>query len=278
MILNFNKNGLIGDVDIYSMFIQRKLSEERIICKKKITFGPMCKKIQIGFGSYIGNDVYIDVPELIIGDYTLIHNHTIIHGYKNCYIGHNCFVAAHTLIDSIGGVVIGNNVGMSGKYYSHIKYGDVLAGSRFNKDNPLIIDDDVWFCGWCLCSPIHAESKSMALMGSVITKDMKSNHIYAGNPAIDITDKIGGGQFKEKSLSEKKIEFLHHYVSFLKSNNLDIKDFEAIVVDDLSGVNSNDKITYFNVDGRRYKPSRSKLEYMFIKYLLPEKGKFCPII
>jgi thiamine monophosphate synthase len=60
----------------------------------------------------------------------------------------------------------------------------------------------VWFVGHCIVSPINAKDKSMALVGSVVTKDMDENKIYAGSPAKDITEKVLP-QFKKITIEEK---------------------------------------------------------------------------
>lgn len=243
----------------------------------RLIFGKMCQEITIGFGCFIGDDVYIDVPNLIIGDYTTIHKNTTIHGYQNCHIGHNCWIGQNTIIDSIGGVFIMNNVGIGAysQLWSHIKFGDVLAGCRWNKSKGLIIYDDAWFVGHSIVCPIEAKKKSMLLVGSVATHDMKENHVYGGVPAIDMTDKVGT-QFKNESPEKRRNNFIKHYRDFLKINRLTDKQYQAILTDDLTGMGSTPKLTYFDIGKRTYKPSRSENEYKFMKYLLYDKAKFVP--
>ena len=98
---------------------------DQVTIGKNITFGPNCKSVSIGFGSYLGDDLYIDVPELVIGEYTTIHRGGTIHGYKACNIGHNCWVGQFVIIDSIGGTTIKNNVGIGAhsQLWSHMKFG-----------------------------------------------------------------------------------------------------------------------------------------------------------
>ena len=57
-------------------------------------------------------------------------------------------------------------------------------------------------CWTCIVSPIKAEDKSIALVGSVVTGDMKFNTIYAGTPAKPVSEKIGP-QFIERTVDEK---------------------------------------------------------------------------
>jgi acetyltransferase-like isoleucine patch superfamily enzyme len=228
------------------------------------------KKVVIGDNTYIGDDVQIMVDEIEIGDYCKIHHHTNIHGYKPIKIGHNAWVGQYTIIDGIGGTTIGNNcgIGAHSQLWSHILFGDDLEGCNYNSNKNLTIGNDCWFVGHCIVSPIVAEDKSMALVGSVITKDMKYNHIYGGSPAKDLTEKIQR-QFGEVSIDEKYEKML----SYLKN----FEDTEKIkVVLDESQISFDDDISYFNVSNRKYTKKLSDTEIKFMKYLLPTKGKFIP--
>jgi acetyltransferase-like isoleucine patch superfamily enzyme len=228
------------------------------------------KKVIIGDNTYIGDDVQIMVDEIEIGDYCKIHHHTNIHGYKPIKIGHNAWIGQYTIIDGIGGTTIGNNcgIGAHSQLWSHILFGDDLEGCNYNSNKNLTIGNDCWFVGHCIVSPIVAEDKSMALVGSVITKDMKYNHIYGGSPAKDLTEKIQR-QFGEVSIDEKYEKML----SYLKN----FEDTEKIkVVLDESQISFDDDISYFNVSNRKYTKKLSDTEIKFMKYLLPTKGKFIP--
>ncbi|MCS7074344.1 MAG: hypothetical protein NZ108_07750, partial [Bacteroidia bacterium] len=159
------------------------------------------KSIFIGDNCYIGHNVQIICDDFSIGDYGKIHHDCNIHGYKPCHIGHNLWMGQFSIIDSIGGVEIGNNcgIGAHSQLWSHIKYGDTLEGCRFNTERKLTVGNDVWFVGHCIVSPIQAKDKSMALVGSVVTKDMEYNTIYSGVPAKPVSDKMGY-QFREVSV------------------------------------------------------------------------------
>jgi acetyltransferase-like isoleucine patch superfamily enzyme len=252
----------------------------RVSLGKGITFGPYCKKIQIGYGSFLGNDIYIDVPELTIGEYTTIHKNTTIHGYQNCSIGNNCWIGQFCIIDSIGGTTIENNVGIgaSSQLWSHVKFGDTLAGCRWNSAKQLIIKEDVWLVGHCIVSPITANKKSMLMVGGVITKDMEENCIYAGVPAKNITDKLGH-QFSEFPLVDKMKQFNQLYYDYLEINGLGKDDFPITVIDSIVNFVFDDTqqhIPVFFIKERLYQPVRSLIEYKFMKYLLYDKAKFNP--
>lgn len=230
------------------------------------------KRIVIGDNCYIGNDVQIICDDFEIGDYSKIQHHTNVHGYLPCKIGHNAWIGQYTIIDSIGGMTIGNNcgIGAHSQLWSHIKYGDTLEGCRFLSENAMEIGNDVWFVGHCIVSPIKAADKSMAMVGSVVTKNMNYNEIYAGSPAKSISDKIGF-QFKEASVEDKLIKMK----SYLEEWNGD-KTKIAIVEDYDQIDNFDNDVSYFNVSDRTYTKTQSDSEISFMKFLLPAKAKFVP--
>lgn len=231
------------------------------------------KRISIGDNCYIGENVQIICDDFSIGDYSKIQHDTNIHGYLPCHIGHNAWIGQFTIIDSIGGTTIGNNcgIGAHSQIWSHIKYGDTLEGCRFLNEKPMLIGNDVWFVGHCIVSPIVAQDKSMAMVGSVITKDMAFNEIYAGSPAKSISDKIGF-QFLEVSVQEKLTK-MNQYLNEWNSNCQAIK----IIEDDSQIVHENSDVSYFNVTNRTYTKRGTVDEINFMKFLLPARGKFVPI-
>jgi acetyltransferase-like isoleucine patch superfamily enzyme len=230
------------------------------------------KRIVIGDNCYIGHNVQIICDDFELGDYSKIQHDCNIHGYKPCKIGHNLWMGQFTILDSIGGCTIGNNcgIGAHSQLWSHIKYGDTLEGCRFLMEKPLSIGNDVWFVGHSIISPITAEDKSMSMVGSVVTKDMEYNNIYAGSPAKSISDKIGF-QFNEVSLEEKYNKMLK-YLNEWGGNQDSIK-----IVKNKSQIDQENIFTsYFNVEDRTYTKRRTESEISFMKFLLPEKGKFIP--
>ena len=230
------------------------------------------KTVWIGDNSYIGHDVQIICDDFSLGDYSKIHHHTNVHGYKPCSIGHNAWIGQYTIIDSIGGTRIGNNcgIGAHSQLWSHIKYGDTLEGCRFLSDGKLDVGNDVWFVGHCIVSPITAEDRSMALVGSVVTKNMKENHVYAGSPAVDITEKAGP-QFKPVTVEEKYAK-MKQYLHEFNPNSENIKIVSSMNEIDFSQKN----VSFFDVSTRKYTKTHSEEEIKFMRFLLPEKAKFVP--
>lgn len=224
------------------------------------------KKVTIGDNTYIGDNVQIIVDEFSLGDYCKIHHHTNFHGYRPLKIGHNAWIGQGTIIDSIGGTTIGDNCGIGAysQLWSHIRYGDPLEGCNYEGSSPLKIGKDVWFVGHCIISPIVAEDRSMALVGSVVTKNMEKNHIYGGAPAKDLTGKIPP-QFTPLTLEQKR--------TLMSQFNLprDVK-----LIEDWNEVDNLEDFSYFNISDRTYNKRQTDSEINFMKELQTRLIKFTP--
>lgn len=228
-------------------------------------------RVTIGDNSYIGANVQIICDEFTLGDYGKIHHDTNIHGYRPCKIGHNAWIGQFCIIDSNGETTIGDNcgVGAHSQMWSHIKYGDRLEGNRFLQEKALNVGKDVWLVGHCIVSPIKAADKSMAMVGSVVTRDMAFNRVYAGVPAVDITNRVGP-QFDEVSTADKMIRMQELLADFSAGG-------DAIrIVEHLSDARDDGR-SYFAVATRQYLKTRSNVEVAFMRFLLPEKAKFTPV-
>lgn len=258
--------------DIKNKDCQISIGQNTVI-GENVILGARCKSISIGVGCFIGRDIYIDVDVLDIGDYTTIHHGSIIHGEKT-HIGHNCWIGHYTIIDSLGGNTrLGNNVGVGAhsQLWSHMSFGDVLAGCRWNSSGELKLDDDVWLVGHSIVGPIHAQAKSMLMTGSVAVKDMLENHIYAGTPAKDVSERFGV-QFDSVERTKREQMFSELKRQFEAETNIDTNQFVSVEV--FSG--STD-VTEFNLMERSYKPRRTEDEFAFMKFMLYDKAKFVPI-
>lgn len=250
---------------------------DKVTISSGVVLGKNCKEVKIGYGSYIGRDIYIDVESLEIGEYTTIHHGSVLHGI-NTRIGHNCWIGHYSIVDSLGGqTILGNNVGVGAhsQLWSHMKFGDVLAGCRWNSSSKLQLDDDVWLVGHSIVGPIHAERRSMLLTGSVALKNMKENVLYRGSPATPI-ERLGG-QFNQKPLEKIVREFneLKEAYSNQTDDVVDIEDF--VSVEEFSIELYEAGVTQFDLERRLYMPTYKESEHSFIKYLLYDKAKFIPV-
>ena len=254
-----------------------KLDVENFECGVNVTVGKnvritsssggRAKRVKIGDNCYIGDDVQIMCDDFSVGDYARIHHGTDFHGSEPCKIGHNFWIGQNSIVDSTGGTTIGNNcgVGATSQLWSHIKYGDVLEGCRFNATGKLEIGNDCWFVGHCIVSPITAKDKSMAMAGSVVTKNMEENTIYAGTPAKAMTN--WGGQFEDVPLDTKYNKMLELYNEFGSPSSIKILMHKEKELDD--------SVSYFVIEDRSYTKRLSEEEISFMKFLLPNV-KFIP--
>jgi hypothetical protein len=103
----------------------------------------------------------------------------------------------------------------------------------------------------------------MAMLGSVVTRDMKPNHIYAGVPAADVTDRVGS-QYREVSVDEKAAALERELASFAAKGN----DASRIKIVKEWPASMDKGVSYFNVSTREYTKRLSDVEIAFMLHLL----------
>lgn len=234
------------------------------------------KRVRIGDGVRIGDDVRVDAEVFEIGDYGTIYDRCFFPGPGEVRIGHNFWMGIGAIVDGMAGTTIQNNVcvGAQSQLWTHMIFGDVLAGCRFNNKKALRIEDDAWLSGHCLVSPVTVGARSLAMLGSVITRDMKPDHTYAGVPAADITDRVGP-QFARTSI-EFRVQYMQDRLAeFSRSYPRKMLHRVAVVTnsDELKAVP--DDIVAFNVGDRTYTKGRADFEHRLMRHLLPQ-AKFVP--
>jgi len=222
-------------------------------------------KFSIGDGVLIKDNVTIEGSEVSIGDYTVIGENTEIVAKSPCHIGMSSWIGRDCILDATGRLVIGNGVAVAAgcQLWTHMKFGDTLQGCRWEWRRELLVGDDVYFGGNSLVGPITAGDRSLALMGSVVTHDMEPNRVYAGVPAVDISDKVGL-HYEEVSVDEKFSRLLNEFEKFSSGRQL---EHEIQIVkqwpDDMRP-----EVTYFNVATREYTKRLSRTEIDFMLHLL----------
>ncbi len=231
----------------------------------------MIEELYIGDHVFIGHDSVINAKKLVIQDYTKIHNHAFLYGRSEAHIGYNCWFGQNCIIDCEGSVSLGNGLGVGAysQLWSHIRHGDISEGCRYLDFGSLIVEEDVWFVGRCTVSPIVAQKKSVALVGSVVTKDMEENRVYGGSPAKDLTEKLGP-PFREISLDEK-VNIVRNKLAVFLSQNSDIDEDFFWITDKPPCLEGE-----FSVLTRTYRKNNHPEEVRFMKFLLPEV-KFVPV-
>lgn len=251
-----------------------KINSVEFSIGKNVVFGKNvvinARNVSIGDGCVINDNVIINGDEFKIGDYGTIYHDCFFPG-GNVKIGHNFWLGMGSIVDGRAGTIIGDNVGVGAQsqLWTHMVFGDMMQGCRFHNETSMNIGNDVWFAGHNLVSPINAGDRSLAMFGSLITKDMLSDKTYAGSPAKDITEKVGS-QFEDKKLQDKVVYLKKYLNQFSERYNLGSPQEYATVFESKEEGFTEDKRIQINIEKRMYKKTNSTLEYHLIRFLLPD--------
>jgi acetyltransferase-like isoleucine patch superfamily enzyme len=230
------------------------------------------RKVVLGDFCYIGRHTRILAPEFSLGDYSKLDAFSFAQGEKPLQIGRNCWIGGNTVLDSMGGLDIDDNVGIGAEsqIWTHIQFGDIVEGSRFFSQKYMLIEKDAWFVGHCILSSVRVGERSMAMVGSVITKDVLPNHIYAGVPAKDVSEKLGF-QFESISIQEKA-KRLQDLIDEFVSRKPQYQGKLAVVQ---SPSDRRENVCCFDVSQRVYTKNYLDAEIAFLKSYVP-LVKFAP--
>jgi maltose O-acetyltransferase len=109
--------------------------------------------------------------ELEVGDYTSIGSFTMIYASFGVKIGKNCWISSSCGISSYNHVINSIN-----------RYKDNKDDYKYSK--PVKIGDNVWLgMNVCVLPGVEIGENSIIGSGSVVTKSVPANQIWAGNPA-----------------------------------------------------------------------------------------------
>ncbi|NBV49812.1 hypothetical protein EBR78_01185 [bacterium] len=268
---DYLENRILGKIDAEEIILGKGVVVEHgvTITGKQ---GP-AKRVRLGDFSFIGKNSVIMTPQFELGDYSKLHSGAFVHGEKPARIGRNCWFGGNVILDSMGGLDIDDNVGIGAhsQVWTHIQFGDLVEGSRFYSKKYMFIGRDAWLVGHCILSPVKVGEKSMAMVGSVVTRDMEPNHIYAGVPAKDISDKMGF-QFEMRSNEEKLQKLMEVINSFLQKKPEYKGQLQACIDYPLMPKKG---VSYFSVLERTYTQNYTEAEVSFLKAHTP-LIKFCP--
>jgi acetyltransferase-like isoleucine patch superfamily enzyme len=121
-----------------------------------------------------------------IGDWTTLHDNCLVLSGKYVNIGQHCWFGQSSVIDGSGGLNIGRGVrvGMYSQIWSHVAAGEQIEGCTLYGERAVTIEDDVWLVGSCIvASGVTVGRRTVALIGSNITKSFPPNITIAGSPA-----------------------------------------------------------------------------------------------
>jgi acetyltransferase-like isoleucine patch superfamily enzyme len=237
-----------------------------------------CKKAFIGDFTLIGDHVTIRTPEFTLGDYSRLNALSYAGGRKELYIGRNCYFGRGVYLDSNGMMVIEDNVafGAYSQVWTHCQHGDQIYGlnPRWHTERLLVIRKDAWCIGRVVISnATEIGARSLVLNESNVLHNIPADTTWAGNPAKDVTDKLGP-QFETLEYSDKLWRF-----------HDDMKAFEAVHPEHAGKILAGhvDKKfvgkvpegrTIFFVESRTYTKKRTAAEVAFLKW---SSGKFTPV-
>jgi acetyltransferase-like isoleucine patch superfamily enzyme len=235
-----------------------------------------CRRVRIGDGVVFGDNVRVDAERFEIGDFGTVYDGCFFPGPGTLSIGHNFWLGSGSIVDAKGGTTIGNNVGIGAQsqLWTHMVFGDVLYGCRFHAAKPLTIGDDAWLVGHCLVSPVVVGARSLAMLGSVITRDMLDDHCYAGVPAADITEKVGP-QFAVRPVEVRARMLQERLDAFAARRGGGTQARFRIETAPDAGCRAVGEETVFNVADRTYSKRGTALERELMRFLLPD-AKFVP--
>lgn len=237
------------------------------------------RKLSIGDYSTIGPGVRcFGGGEFTVGDYAKIHRGVSVCTAGHVRLGHVAWVGQDTHLDGSGGIDAGDflGVGIGSSLYSHIRHGDLTEGCNFEKFGHLAIGNDVWFVGMVLVSPVRCEDKSMALLGSVVTRNMRTNRLYAGNPAEDVTDTYRRTPYREKSVDEKRAT-LEAYLREYFESVAPAAHLERVRVVEAFPEVPETGVTYYNLGTRSYTKTHHPEEVALNRWLFSARAKFRPV-
>lgn len=259
-------------------------------------------KVVIGDQCYIGSDSTIRLANFEMGEYVKLHNHALLNGVGSVKIGHNCWIGQNSVLNGEASLIIGNNVGI-GTYssvWTHGYFGQLVDGCAIHSVKDTVIEDDAWLIGsYNTVFPGVTIGKQAVLMGtSVVTKSLEPNRIYSGNPAKDVTDKLGT-PYKTLRWEEKQAVLKNAIVSYFEKYMVAFSSQdEALHVEGMGHIyfnsttaNSGDVVfcekvapsqiangaSLFCLTNKTYTKTYSPLEILVKKILNPTVARFIPV-
>jgi acetyltransferase-like isoleucine patch superfamily enzyme len=238
-----------------------------------------------------GTRILAGTKGIKIGDWNVFHNNMLVMGDLKMTIGHNCWFGQNTILDSSGGLEIGNGVrvGMYSQIWTHVASGELIEGCTLYGMRKTIINDDVWLVGSCMVSSgVVIGKRGVYLPSSNITKSTEENKVYAGNPAKEMPQL----NFYKAVTIDEKFKLMRDWVEeFSKINACKItsdsdnsfKIFDENNLENITFFKNRSEIegelvndSWFDVTSKTYSKTLSVLERQFYKFIYNNKARFLP--
>jgi acetyltransferase-like isoleucine patch superfamily enzyme len=240
-----------------------------------------------------GVKIICDGGDVRLGDWTTLHDRCLVLSTAGVTVGQHGWFGQGTVIDGTGGLEIGNGVrvGMYSQIWSHVAAGEQIEGCTLFGTRPVCIEDDVWLVGSCIvASGVTLGRRTIALIGSNITKSWPANSVIAGSPAAAKP----GLNFYRELTSTEKWKMLSCWVEELGSQpdlrhftNSDLLGIHAVDGDRGQGVmftqgaarsaelaDQFPNATICCVENKSHRKQLSDIEHRVLKALAGNKARF----
>lgn len=260
-------------------------------------------EFHLGDESLLSFNCQVLVPYFMMGDYSQVFHSGLLSGYKPMTIGHNCWIGQGTILNSAETLTIGNNVRMGGcQIWTHVASGELLEGSRFYSEKPVVVEDNVWLMGFghTVSPGVTLAKFTVVMAGSVVTKSTEPYKTYSGVPAKDITRSLPAWrpitiEQKIEMLKRFVEEFVSHYPEFDRHihflnlrEETDVRRLLLLLNDEVTnlifarevnlGEYTASRQTLFDVSSKHYLKRRSDLEVKWIKFNLGYRSRWLPFL
>ena len=128
----------------------------------------------------------VDATDLVVGtDFKIWSGHrkTLISGWGPIRIGDRVFVNCGTVLISVRGITVGDDVALANEVYVMDSNSHGVEG-RSHVEAPVTIGDGTWVGARAMILPgVTIGKRVVVAAGSVVTRDVPDDVLVAGNPA-----------------------------------------------------------------------------------------------
>lgn len=125
-----------------------------------------------------------------MGKRICIKNNVVIKSPWNLTVGDDCWIGENVWIDNLDKVFIGNDVCLSQGAMLLTGNHDYSRGSMPYRNASVMVEDGAWIGARAtVCPGVTVHENAVLTVGSVATKDLASDGIYQGNPAVWVRER-----------------------------------------------------------------------------------------
>lgn len=234
-----------------------------------------------------------DGGDVTLADWTTLHEGCLVLSGVGVSVGQHGWFGQHSVLDGTGGLTIGNGVrvGMYSQIWSHVAAGEQIEGCTLFGKRPVQIEDDVWLVGSCVvASGITIGRRSIALIGSNITKSWPAHSVLAGSPAAR---KEGLSFYRPIGADEQWQMLLDWLAEIAETQSLQRSDGSNVQVLTMAQAGRTDRVVFAKtaeaadrwvgshpeaticcLETKRYRKRLTDLEHQVLKSLAGNKARF----